>query len=45
MDSAPDFESGGCGFESRRECFLDFLEALCVRARRLTRYRALSSPL
>ena len=21
MDSAPDFESGGCGFESRRECF------------------------
>ena len=24
MDSAPDFESGGCGFESRRECF--FLE-------------------
>ena len=25
MDSAPDFESGGCGFESRRECiFLIF---------------------
>ena len=22
MDSAPDFESGGCGFESRRECTL-----------------------
>ena len=22
MDSAPDFESGGCGFESRRECSL-----------------------
>ena len=22
MDSAPDFESGGCGFESRRECIL-----------------------
>ena len=25
MDSAPDFESGGCGFESRRECFLFIL--------------------
>ena len=24
MDSAPDFESGGCGFESRRECFFAF---------------------
>ena len=24
MDSAPDFESGGCGFESRRECSLVF---------------------
>ena len=24
MDSAPDFESGGCGFESRRECFFLF---------------------
>ena len=22
MDSAPDFESGGCGFESRRECII-----------------------
>ena len=22
MDSAPDFESGGCGFESRRACIL-----------------------
>ena len=24
MDSAPDFESGGCGFESRRVCFFSF---------------------
>ena len=24
MDSAPDFESGGCGFESRRECSFIF---------------------
>ena len=29
MDSAPDFESGGCGFESRRECFLQ--NTFCAR--------------
>ena len=30
MDSAPDFESGGCGFESRRVCsFVLFVFARC----------------
>eukprot|EP00701_Giardia_intestinalis_P001096 XP_001704920.1 Hypothetical protein GL50803_19870 [Giardia lamblia ATCC 50803] len=28
MDSAPDFGSGGCGFKSRRVCFVHFSRAI-----------------
>ena len=33
MDSAPDFESGGCGFESRRECSFQFFSFWFVSSR------------
>ena len=45
MDSAPDFESGGCGFESRREClfFCPFLFWACLRLRVVPRNSYIAS--
>ena len=40
MDSVSDFESGGCGFESRRSCWMSSSRAIPPRSRAPARARA-----